>query len=285
MNSNFMDVDGVATHYFDVGDGPAVVLIHGAALALESEFTWFRQIEALSKSWRVIAFDQPGFGRTEMPSGYMGRERRSAHAIAFLKKLGIRSAVLVGHSEGAYIALRIAIVAPDLASALVLVTSGSASPMLGGAADEGWMAASAALYRVGAVTETSYLDAMRGYALHWDERMERIARANIRRALEGGHVKLMQNMPPEELDMRAYMGEQERNIQPYLGNLRLPAMLIWSGNDDTVPVERGLTLMRAIPKADLLVLSGAKHNVMHDRRDAFEEALEAWIARIAPTQG
>ena len=148
MNGRYIDIDGFNTWYLDEGSGPTVVLLHGAALAVDAEITWFRTIEALRGEFRLVAPDQVGFGRTDMPPGgvYWNRHRRVDHALAFIERLGIRDACLVGHSEGAYMATRIAITAPHLASRLVIVTSGATAPYLGGDADREWMDAAAAAY-------------------------------------------------------------------------------------------------------------------------------------------
>jgi len=280
LQSKFIDVDGIATHYFEAGEGPTVILMHGAALAIDSEFTWFRQIESLSEKYNVIAFDQPGFGLTALPGAgvYMGRERRFTHAMAFLDKLGIESAVLVGHSEGGYIAARMAIVAPHLVSAMIIVASGSTAPMLGGSADDAWIAASKRAYSVGETTEESFIARLQGEAFRWDRRLEEVARRNIRRALADGQVARMRNLPVEETDMRHYMKVQEENVRPHLSRIRTPTLLVGAANDETVPIERGVALMRSRPGSDLCVLDSARHNLMHDRHEAFDSIIANWIA-------
>ncbi len=285
MKGNVVEVNGVTTHYFDEGSGPVVVLLHGAALGIDAEFTWFRQIESLKGSHRVIAFDQPGFGRTSIPTdGFMGRAERADHAIAFLRLLGVTNAMMIGHSEGGYIATRIAIVAPELISAMIVVTSGSTAPMLGGSADDAWIAASTATYTVGDVDEERYIAGLRATAFHWDERMERLARESIRRGLEGGHVAMMQNLPESELDMHLYMQVQKETVEPHLHSILIPTLLVWAADDRTVPLERGVALMRAIPGSDLVVLSGTAHNVMHDRHAAFDMTVRNWLAATAAGQ-
>lgn len=282
MKSNFIEIDGFSTHYFDEGSGPVVVLMHGAALGIDAEFTWFRQIESLRDRYRVIAFDQPGFGRSAIPDdGFMGRARRADHAIAFLRKLGVGPALMIGHSEGGYIASRIAITAPELISGMIVVTSGSTAPMLGGTADDAWMAASTETYTVGAVDEEGYIEGLKAAAFHWDRRMEDLARASFRRGLETGHVRLMQDLPESELDMRLYMKVQQETIQPHIANIRIPALLVWAADDKTVPVERGVALMRALPGVDFVALTATAHNVMHDRHETFDAIVARWLAERA----
>src|SRR5579872_5169696 len=122
----FVDAGGTRTYCIDRGSGPAVVLLHGAGFGVEALATWCRQIDALAAEHRVIAFDQIGFGQTGLPSDgrYRNRLERVDHALAVLGVLGLEKVVLVGHSEGAFMAARIAILRPGLVERLVLMTSG-----------------------------------------------------------------------------------------------------------------------------------------------------------------
>ncbi len=107
-------------HYVVAGDGPAVVLIHGWALSLRE---WDDQIAALSPHYRVVAFDRRGYGRS---SGSADVSADPGDIRALLDTLRIRSAVLVGHSAGAEVAIRFAAAMPERVDALVLY--GGASP-------------------------------------------------------------------------------------------------------------------------------------------------------------
>src|SRR5690606_30720438 len=59
--SEWIEIDGVRIHYRDQGEGPALVLVHGVMSSLH---TWDGWTEELSKNFRVISLDVPGFGMT-----------------------------------------------------------------------------------------------------------------------------------------------------------------------------------------------------------------------------
>ena len=275
INGRYIDVDGINTYYFDVGEGPAIVLMHGAAPTSEAYGAWAPQLEALSEEFRVIAFDEIGFGRTDIPEEeYYNRFQRVDHAVGFLRAMEIEGAVLVGHSEGGFMATRIAIVAPELCSRLVIVTSGGTSPLLGGGRDEAWFEAAATAYDWTAVVdEDSYLERHRHLALIMDPDDEPYLRETYRRAVETGRVEIWQNLPEEETDYTAYCRLQEEHIFPHLGDLGVPTLLIWATEDKTVPVERGLKLLELIPNAEMHVFTQAAHMVMHDQAAGFNRIL------------
>ena len=282
MNGRYIDIDGFNTWYLDEGSGPTVVLLHGAALAVDAEVTWFRTIEALRGEFRLVAPDQVGFGRTDMPPGgvYWNRHRRVDHALAFIERLGIRDACLVGHSEGAYMATRIAITAPHLASRLVIVTSGATAPYLGGDADREWMDAAAAAYNdpTRFDSEDDFVRTSGRLSRSADPRFEAILRANYRRAVEVGQERMFREIPAEESNYETYVKLQEEHIFPYLDALSIPALLVWAEDDATVPVARGLKLFERIPGAEFHLFRNAAHNVMHDQAEGFNRLLRSWCA-------
>ncbi|MEX2297516.1 MAG: alpha/beta hydrolase [Dongiaceae bacterium] len=280
MQGKFIDAGGCRTYYLDEGKGPVIVLMHGAGATSDAYGAWFRTIPALARSFRVVAFDQIGFGRTDMAKDgkYLNRLERVDHALAFLDALGIDKAILLGHSEGAFMAARMAIVRPSLARKLVLVTTGGTAPRLGGEADRGWMEASSHAYDFRALTENeeSYVAGNNRLGKLQDAEYEAIVRDAYRRAAARDQLEIFRNLPEAETDFLKYVELQEKHIHPHLASLTMKTLLIWATEDRTVPVERGLALMRLIPNADMHVLGGASHMVMLDRTDDFNRLLLAW---------
>jgi pimeloyl-ACP methyl ester carboxylesterase len=109
-------------HYYDAGDGPPVLLLHGWP---QDAWCWRGVVPLLADRYRLIAPDLRGFGQTDAPAGgsYNGLTI-GADAIALLDALGIERAHLVGHDWGGFGAFAAAIAAPRrIASLVVLNTS------------------------------------------------------------------------------------------------------------------------------------------------------------------
>jgi 3-oxoadipate enol-lactonase len=113
-----LDVGDTRINYTDVGRGPAVMLIHGWALSLRE---WDDQVAALAPHFRVVAYDRRGYGKS---TGFADPSADPGDLRALLDTLGIRSAVLVGHSGGADIAGRFAAAMPERVDGLVLYGGG-----------------------------------------------------------------------------------------------------------------------------------------------------------------
>ncbi|MFP3906827.1 MAG: alpha/beta fold hydrolase [Acidimicrobiales bacterium] len=115
-----MTIDGQQLAVQDHGgDGPPVLLAHGFLM----DHTMFDpQVEALRDRYRVITFDQRGFGETPVTGPFTYWDS-AADALGILDALGIDQAVLGGMSQGGFLSLRAALTAPERVQALVLIDS------------------------------------------------------------------------------------------------------------------------------------------------------------------
>ncbi|MCL2533991.1 MAG: alpha/beta fold hydrolase [Nocardiaceae bacterium] len=103
------------------------MLLHGSGPGASAGVNWYRNIEALSQRFRVIAPDLIGFGKTGAPStGEYGIDGWIAQVLDILDALELPTASLVGNSLGARIALNVAAKAPERVDSLVLM--GGVSP-------------------------------------------------------------------------------------------------------------------------------------------------------------
>lgn len=103
----------------DIGSGSPVVLLHGLG---SSSKAWTAVISFLNKKHRVLAFDLVGFGTAPKPAWLAYTVDDHARAvIAALRKQKVREpVVLVGHSMGCLVAVRVARLMPKLVDRLVL---------------------------------------------------------------------------------------------------------------------------------------------------------------------
>ena len=107
INEARVTVDGLSLRYLEAGAGPAVVMMHGASLGSSCEA--FEDVIAplAEAGYRVVAYDQPGYGLSDNPADY-----RVSYRVALIPQildaLGMDSAALVGHSQAGGMAVRAA---------------------------------------------------------------------------------------------------------------------------------------------------------------------------------
>jgi pimeloyl-ACP methyl ester carboxylesterase len=121
---DFLIVNGTRVHYLTKGDGPDIVLIHGASGNLR-DFT-FSLVDKLADRYRVTAFDRPGLGYTDRinPDGTTLIEQATLLADAS-DQLGLQKPMVLGQSYGGAVALAWAVERPDNLSALILLAAAS----------------------------------------------------------------------------------------------------------------------------------------------------------------
>ena len=94
-------VFGEAIHYFDMGSGPVVVLLHGLGSRKED---WLPVLEPMAQKFRLLVPDQIGFGRSDKPLLDYGIQTYVDFLNEFLRQLKVEKASLVGESLGGWIA-------------------------------------------------------------------------------------------------------------------------------------------------------------------------------------
>lgn len=123
--SHMIEVDGVPLRFVQYGEGPPVVLLHGASGNL-NDMT-FRLAPAIAaRGYSVISFDRPGHGRSGWPDE--GGESLSGQAALMrqaLRQMGITETTLIGHSYGGSVALAWALDDPLSVTRLMLISAPS----------------------------------------------------------------------------------------------------------------------------------------------------------------
>jgi pimeloyl-ACP methyl ester carboxylesterase len=104
-------------NYEEHGEGVPLLLVAGLAA---DHRAWGRQVEAFSRHYRTIVFDNPGIGQTEGPDVPLSTALLADVAAGLLRRLGIDGAHVVGASMGGTIAQELALRHPELVRTLSL---------------------------------------------------------------------------------------------------------------------------------------------------------------------
>ena len=121
----FAAINGQRIYFEDSGgDGPAVILGHGFLMDHEM---FVHQVAALRDQYRVITWDERGFGLTEFDGQPFSYWDSANDCLALLDHLGIERAVVGGMSQGGFLSLRAALTAPDRVRGLILLDTAAAA--------------------------------------------------------------------------------------------------------------------------------------------------------------
>ena len=116
----FADLNGSKVHYTVEGDGPvAIIQIHG--WTCNATF-WRLQTPAFAKEYRVISVDLPGHGQSDAPAGVDYTIEYFAEGVnAVIKHAGVDHAILIGHSMGVPVSMKVLQDNPAVIQGLVAV--------------------------------------------------------------------------------------------------------------------------------------------------------------------
>jgi len=279
-SSQQIELHGHPVTYRRVGEGPAIVLIHGIT---SSSRTWRSVMPALAEHHTVIAPDLLGHGRSAKPRGDYSLGAYASGIRDLLVALEIPRATVVGHSLGGGVAMQFAYQFPDRIERLVLVDSGGLGgevslvlraatlpgseyvlPLLASAP---LRTASAALGSVlGRVGLRASAD-VRGMA----EGFESLGDGDARRAfVHTARSVIDPSGQRVDASDRLYLSEH------------VPSLIVWGERDRMIPVQHGHDAHALMPNSRLETFPGAGHFPFNDDPQRFVALLEDFIKTTKP---
>jgi pimeloyl-ACP methyl ester carboxylesterase len=119
--AHYVQTGAVNTWYDEHGSGDPLVLLHGGLV----DARWFEpNLDPLAERFHVYTPERRGHGHTGDVEGPITYQAMTDDTIAFLDQVIGGPADLVGHSDGAFVALQVAIQRPDLVNRLVMISGG-----------------------------------------------------------------------------------------------------------------------------------------------------------------
>nr|WP_218008127.1 alpha/beta hydrolase [Herbidospora sakaeratensis] len=249
----------------DVGAGPAVLMLHGSGPGTTGSGAWTATAQALGASWRFVAPDQAGFGRTPLPPGSRGGLRSwTEQAAGLMDALGAEQYAVVGHSMGGAVALALAAARPRQVTHVVAVsTMGAPGAPLSPDLDAIWAAPAGP---AGARDMLSRL--VLDQALVTEPAVA--ARAA---AMEAGAAAFASLFPPP----RARWSDDLTLSAETLAGIRAPVLLVHGANDRVTPLKTALPLLDHLADVRLHVLGRCGHVPALEHPHAFRRLLSGFL--------
>ncbi len=130
LESKWIEVKGVNTHYVVGGEGLPLVLVHGGG-ATGGWGEWGPFLERFARDFRVYAPDLVGFGRSDKPPANYTTRFFAEFFDAYMEAMALGRVNLIGHSLGGGVSLAYALNHPERVEKLILVDSSGLSNELG----------------------------------------------------------------------------------------------------------------------------------------------------------
>jgi len=268
--ATYASVNGARVRFIDVGEGPAVVLIHGFASSLD---TWNGIVPELRKTHRVIALDMKGFGWSSRPEGDYSPRAQAELVFALLDQRGVDRAAVVGHSWGASIALEMALLHPERVTRIALYDAWVYESQL--PSFFLWSRAPG----VGETLFTLYYgqnpDYRMAFAFYDKERFvtEKLV-TEVERALDRPGTLAAA--------LAAVRGQRYAAIEGRYRTIAQKTLLLWGREDEVTSVTVGERLAGDLPHAHLIVYPRCGHFPMIEARGTSNEDLSEFLAEDEP---
>jgi pimeloyl-ACP methyl ester carboxylesterase len=249
---------GQTIHYWDVGSGPVVVLLHGLGSSKED---WLAVVGPLSKNHRLLIPDQIGFGHSDKPLVSYSVQIFVDFLDEFLRQMKVEKASLVGESLGGWV------------SALY-VTEISGTERIS-VVDKLVLADAAGLKQKGPIPDfnTSLQSSGRllkslFYDSSWinDERI-RQSFAHRLAANDGYTIQSFLNNPALASEL----------LDDKLSQIRVPTLVVWGKQDQLVPFSSGEKYAAGIPGARLVAFDKCGHIPKAEKTAEFVSAVMAFL--------
>ena len=288
--ANFIDVDGIKTRYFDKGDGPVLLLVHGSHMgtpdACESALDWEFNFAVLAQRFRVIAMDKLGQGFTDNPKADTDYTMAAtvSHAAGLLRALGLNNVHVIGHSRGGYVVARLTLDHPDLVRSCIIVDSGTLAP---GPSKTEYLMANAPKPRLSRASQRWCMERYSFRSHHisqtWLDAAEEIGKS-------AKYQETVRKMEDEGLKRKQFFTHLAVHKEETLnwiiqGKLIQPTLLIWGYNDPTALLKRGHALFEIIadgnPRSELHVINEAGHFCYREQPETFNQVVAGFVERCA----
>lgn len=249
-----------STHYRrSRPDSPTIFILHGWGSSSER---WAGVIELLSHAgYDVLAPDLPGFGQSVPPPVPWNVEEYAAWASAFLDSLNVRPLLIVGHSFGGRVAIRLLQQHPDLAQGLVLCAS------------SGLKHPKTLKQRIANFAAQA---GKRLFSFSPLAPLQTLARRALYRSIGEYDYYRTSGIMRE-----TFQRVNEHDIAPGLETFAHPTLLIWGDQDQATPLADAHRFHELITNSRLEILPGAGHRVYHEQMEAFCGLVAGFAAQIS----
>lgn len=248
MESRQLLINNTLVSYATVGMGEkALIFLHGWRSSKEAWLPIAQLVE--NSGYRLLFIDLPGFGASEIPKNPYTLHDYAETIRMFMEKLNLRHCVVIGHSFGARVGIKLATESPALIKKLVLVASGGANARL---------------------TNLTKITAKIIKPFFMPQFMHPL-RKKIYHAIGADDYLATPQL------QKTFLNIVNENSDPLLPHIKTETLIIWGDKDQTAPLEYGRRIARHIPNARLEIIKDAEHYCFRENPQKFVSLLTEFL--------
>jgi pimeloyl-ACP methyl ester carboxylesterase len=263
-------VRGLRFHFLEWGDpgAPAVLLLHGGN---QSSHSWDLVSLHLSDRYHVFALDQRGHGDSEWSRELdYSIEAKAADALAFIEQEQLTAPVIVGHSMGGLVAMKMALSHDDVAGGFVLVDTGPELSPKGVDVVRNFVVRNVEFDNL-----DDFLDNVAKYdRFRSREHIARTVKYNMMSRVDGKFVS--------KVDHRRVPDPSDRPLElDLLSSVLYPILVVRGAESDVLEAEAAERFVAALPNGRLTTVPSAGHNVHGANTRGFLDAIGPFLADLS----
>lgn len=257
----FATVNGIKLYYEDIGQGPAIIFIHGLG---ENASSWRHQIAEFSKHYRVVAMDLRGHGQSDYNEEIITMKLFARDVLVLLDQLNIDKGHFVGHSMGGLISQEIAVHHLDKMLSMTLSDSAGyyPSPM-------GTTGLEIRLHNIDTMAMSEMAEVIANGA----------CRPSAPEAIKD-EVRILFSANRKVPYRQATISTLQADYREHHAKMILPVLLMVGEFDQTTPLEYALFLHTVLAGACLEIVGDAAHMTKLENPQEYNRLLAEFLKKL-----
>jgi 3-oxoadipate enol-lactonase len=258
---------GVSVDYDARGAGPPIVLLPGLG---NRRFVWAEVGQAFEDTYRIYTLDFRGYA-TPVGDAF-GITDLADDVARFIREIDIPSPIVMGHSQGGFVSLELAIANPGLLRGLVLLSSASYTDEYGRTLLRLWRSLAEK------PDAQVLIDELFLWNFSWHFCNERTREMKLLKAM------IRKGAFNVEAFARHTVACESHETRERLPALRVPTLLLGGDLDIVMTQRHNRILADLIPGSELVTLTNAGHNLLAEVPDALLAPIRGFLDRVAPAR-